>query len=282
MGYLRGTIDNNGIWTGSYYLAGIESRRGSFALTLSPSGDSYSGIYTDTNHFNASATGARLSLSTPEDLLCFRTSEEYLERTEFTDLTGTYYDNSKDTTPGYMSYLLDTYTIEQSYTYYAADGSLVSGIARGRIFMNGQVVCAQFYEPDYVEGLDLMVVQNATSYFALNWKSTTVSNFNYADNAGFTHYNLLDTSVPLSTARAKAQDTVCYALWTIHSESSCLATYPASSNDDDELSGSADAAIKVAAAFSIGTFVLVAGLICFLCLRVQGFRGASSGKENLL
>ena len=80
VGYLRGTIDSSNVWSGNYYLAGVEAERGTFSLTLSGDLSSYSGTYAQAGStITYSVTSAsRSSSATPTDQACFKSDDSML------------------------------------------------------------------------------------------------------------------------------------------------------------------------------------------------------------
>ena len=82
VGYMRGVIDaTTDVWTGNWYMSGIESRRGTFSYTL-PTTTSYSGTRTETNGEMETLTGNKFATGSPTDLECFKAEPQILSGTE--------------------------------------------------------------------------------------------------------------------------------------------------------------------------------------------------------
>ena len=93
VGYMRGTIDSGtNVWTGNYFLAGIEGRRGTFSFSLST--DTFTGTFTENSGAVETVTGTRTSSTEPTDLECFRAEPELLDGSESFSFGGYWIDKA--------------------------------------------------------------------------------------------------------------------------------------------------------------------------------------------
>lgn len=80
LGYMRGKIDAaNDQWTGDYYLIGRSTTKGTFSLDLSlATTNSYVATWIQQPGYTITTTGTQSSTSTPSDVSCFRSDNDYL------------------------------------------------------------------------------------------------------------------------------------------------------------------------------------------------------------
>jgi hypothetical protein len=178
-------------------------------------------------------------------------------------------------------------TASYAYSYTYADKSIISQYADyGNVYgRNGQVVLAKFYEQGNGEGVIIYVVKNSTTFYSLWWGFPRVSDFNYTlkevDYHG-SYYNHKDTSVSWSKAVTESTKNLCYMLPDSSLESTCLSSSSSSSSDDDDDDDDDDedsvekSWIITAAAFSIGTFVLLVGYAIYTCVMTSSAKPMSS------
>lgn len=285
LGYMRGTINSNtNTWAGQFWLSGFEAKNGDFSLTLAGNGNSYSGTFTEKpgSKLIVTTSGDRVaSDSTPSDTDCFKTDSSFLTTSTYTDYTGTYYEPG-DNYPWSESTNSETAMYTGSYEYPYSDGSIIPGVDFGPIFLNGQVATFNWYEPGSDEGIGIQVAKNATSFYSLWWFFSRVSDFDYTlkdEDFYGQDFSIRDNSVSTADSETKAVSNMCYMLSTDSAEESCLESYSddnsggsnsggssSSNNNDDE----ADQTLSMATAafvFAFFTFLLLVGMIIFMCTR---------------
>lgn len=280
VGYLRGTIDTNNVWTGNYYMAGNAATNGNFTLTLSGTFASYSGSY-----FQAGSgitytvsSASRTSSLTPTDEQCFKVDSSMLTTMVFVNMTAAY-DACEGENDCYKMYLgVTETTATYSYAYTYSDGSVYPGTIQGPVLGNGQILPSNWYEASDSNGIELSVAKNATHMYDLWWDVPSVADFDFStqsvDDFGQSLMPM-DASISIATANADAYSNMCYALWTASAESSCLLT----ATDDD--SGSFDqedhSLLVTTVVFTVATFILTLGLIAYLLLNKPRAPMASQG-----
>lgn len=265
LGYLRGTIDSSNVWTGNYFLGGLDAIRGTFSLALSSDGLSYSGTYTQTGSTISYtvSSAARLSSATPSDMQCLKADDSMLTTSAPFNMTGiiggeyTWYTSAS----GNLS--------TSSYNYFM-DGGLFPGTSEGVAFLNGQLVVDSWYEEDNFDGIEVVLAKNASYVYVTWWGFPSVSYFDYSQlNDPDIHALELrpfDTSSP-ATAVQKSFDNVCYALWTVDSENSCLNGASTSDDDDDDDDDVQYNLLAATTAFAVVTFILVCATLAVVVIR---------------
>jgi len=179
-GYLRGDISGD-TWQGEYFMAGLEARHGTFSFTLASDGLSYSGSFTESVGFSYGMAGDKLSSVgvVPKDTDCFKTDDVLLMKsalnTEYQYTSNALATNiASNSTQDRVAYTDANSHVSVSWT-----ASFGIGFNYGPSFVAGQVACAQWYEGNAAEGIELFVAKDMDSFYSIWLMSSTVSMFNY-------------------------------------------------------------------------------------------------------
>lgn len=236
IGYMRGSITEDNMWTGQYWMAGIESRRGQFQLMLNSSKESFDGIFTDSTGYNFKMNGYRQSGPdvSPSDIDCFRTSDDLLIDTSVPfNFSGTVYAVNVDSGSTQSK---DVLTYSDSSVRVSWQASWGRGFNYGSIFNGGQVACVNWYEAGEDEGIELLVAKNSTSFYSIWIGVSSVSDFNYTTYF-VTHkgYGVELNSIISKSASLTAADSFSYLrLLTETDEGACYAAIVDTSGSDDD------------------------------------------------
>lgn len=281
VGYMRGTINPaTFLWTGVFFIAGIETKQGTFSLQLSSGATTMmAGSFTENPTVTYSMSSSRLSAQVPSDLECFRADNSMLTTTVSTDLTGSWNNAiSMDPTPYYLS--VGNGLVTGSYAYEYDDGTSSPGTSSGTSNLNGQVLCDNWYESGTDTGIELLVAKNATEIYLTWWFVPHMSAFDYSlslqpGNTG-SYPARKHVSVLYNTATTKAYEYTCYILSTSGQEQSCMAgfasspsTMPSASpktnsvDDDDAVSANYNILVAIFV-FTLLTFVIMVSWFVFV------------------
>lgn len=290
VGYMRGTIDpSTNDWTGNWYMAGIEGRRGAFSFSLSAG--AMTGTFTESNGAQETVTSTRSSSTEPSPLECFRADPEYLDTTSSFSYAGNWWVGWVD-----RNVFVDSNNLlTGSYDY--GDNFDVPGWYYGYVHENGQVAQLQWYEEANFEGIYLFAAKNATSQYILWWGFDRISDFNYAKK-NMDHWNTngfgtrVDYKKSDVTDYSLANAHYCYQLITPTFEEECLQRASSDMNNNNTISyisnGEADddeALIDmVGATLALVLIGMIASLVvCGLSLKKQNgpMAGATASDSKL-
>jgi hypothetical protein len=269
VGYMRGTIDpSNNEWTGNWYMAGIESRRGTFVFSLSS--NTMTGTFTEPNGAQETVTSTRSSSTEPSPLQCFRADPEFLDGTGSFSFAGDWLVGSVDR----YVYVDSNNILTGSYDY--GENRDIPGWYYGSVRENGQVAQLQWYDPGVYEGMYLFAAKNATSQYIIWWGFDWISDFDYSQkNQGNWDVNGFGTRIDYKKSDVTdfnlANKHYCYQLITSSFEEGCLERSSTSFNeedDDDELN-TIQTLTEATLAFSL--VGMLAGLVT--CGKVMMGRG---------
>ena len=132
---------------------------GTFSLTLS--GSSYSGTFTQLPGITYSVSGTKSSSNMPSDLECYRSDDYLLTTTDYYSSTGTYVPSGEGASDaGVISNAIQEsetgrWTTVGSYQYvFSSNGDLVHGTEYTTSFLNGQVKAGMTFRCEIVCLLD--------------------------------------------------------------------------------------------------------------------------------
>jgi hypothetical protein len=273
VGYMRGTIDSStNEWTGNWYMAGVEGRRGMFSFSLAS--DIMTGTFTESNGAQETLTSARSSTIEPSSLECFRTDPEYLELTRSFSFSGDWWVGSVDR----YVFVDSNNILTGSYDY--GQNLDVPGWYYGNVRENGHVAQLQWYEEANFEGMYLFVAKNATSQYILWWGFDWIADFNYSKkNEGHWAATGFGTRIDYKksdiTDYALANTHYCYHLITTTFEEECLQrTSDVSSENEDD-----DTLLElVGATFTLVLIGVIASLI--VCAKLVTGRKSPMASES--
>lgn len=272
VGYMRGTIDpTTNDWTGNWYKAGIESRRGTFAFSLSSG--TMTGTFTESNGAQETVTSARSSSTEPSPLECFRADPAILDGTESFSFAGDWIVGSVDR----YVYVDSNNILSGSYDY--GEDKAIPGWYYGSVRESGQVAQLQWYDPGVYEGMYLFAAKNATSQYIIWWGFDWISNFDiskknqghWADDGFGTR---IDRKSSDMTDYNLANKHHCYHLVTSSFEEGCVQTSSSSEDDDDQLT-TVEALAGATLAFSL--IGMVAGLVACGKVMIGGGKAPMAG-----
>jgi hypothetical protein len=260
VGYMRGEINDANLWTGYFWMAGIESRRGSFELALNNSEASFYGLFTDSTGYDYKMSGIRLSGPelTPSDVECFRTSDDLLVPSLLSapfNFSGTIHAaNVKSGSTQSKSII----AFSDSSVRVSWEAPWGRGFNLGSCFSDGQVACVNWYEAGPDEGIELMVARNATTFYSIWIGASSVSDFNYT-----TYFVLhsgygieLNSIIDATTSVTEADSYSYLRLLTEQDEDTCYdaianANFIDDSNDCDNDSGSSSLVVGLVVALVV-------------------------------
>mmetsp|Transcript_2098 Transcript_2098/g.3967 ORF Transcript_2098/g.3967 Transcript_2098/m.3967 type:complete len:354 (-) Transcript_2098:87-1148(-) len=282
IGYMRGTINADDLFTGNFWLQGWEGLHGSFSLSLS--GSSYSGNFTQLPGITYSIAGAKTSSSTPTDLECQRSDDYLLTTTEYYSSTGTYVHVGPDNDLGIISNSIveaeaGVGTTLGSYQYvFSSTGELVHGTEYSASFLNGQVKTGRWSEAGPDAGLNMYIAKNDTHHYTSWWFINRMAEFDYAltleeDYEGHSMMMKVDPEELPGDSR-DATENVCLELFTEEDETNC---YSIDSGGDDDDNVSAGVVVS-GMVFSVFAFLAACGFgaAILMELRKRGGGGASA------
>lgn len=287
IGIVRGTISGN-VFTGEFYLAGQEAKRGTFSLTLNADvSTGYTGTFSEEPNpaaITIAVTGSRVTNTAPSEVECMKVDNSMLTRTAYTDITGVWY-RSGNSNPYYYAVDSTAKTEVSSYSYIYADGTVSPGTSYGTVYLNGQLLLENWYERGADEGMTIILAKNDTAAYSIWWFYSRISDFDYSQvtDPDFwgTQFFKKDTSYSSADVFAAVNKNTCYMLSSKTYEDSCLASYSAptsisSDNDDAALSDMVGATV----AFSVLVFLLLVGIVAYLCFKGMGSTASLSKQES--
>jgi hypothetical protein len=251
VGYMRGTIDSSGVFSGDYWTMGFEALQGTFELTLV--GSAYSGSFTQLPAMTYSTSGTQLSTATPSDENCQRSDDYLLTSSEYYSSTGSYnsFGEQGIIIAESAAGLGTTYG---SYQYTYADGSLVYGNDYMTSYLNGQVKAGRWSETGEYEGINMYVAKNSTHHYTAWWFISRMADFDYSlsTDADIQGSGMFAKTDDVYMADLDADEYLCYSLPTADAEEDCVD----SSDEDDDDEGTS-AHVLTTMAFSILSFIAI-------------------------
>lgn len=281
IGYMRGIIDSDDVWTGNFYLQGLSAPRGTFSLALSTgSTNAFNGTWTLSGYQQTFTTSdiQQESATTPDDSMCFRADDDLLTSSEEYYLSGRYLHNSNNV---YTFYANSQYRY-CSY-YYEWNTGFEYGYIQGPTFENGQVGPNQWYESGSTQGIEMFVAKNETAVYYMWWTAESVAAWDGPDG---TQDNSMSMIFRTSSPNTDYNDYMCYAFESAFQENQCFGA-PTADNDDVIKSNTITSVSGIMAFGTIQTVLLLA-ILYFAYIRkfqfIQGNHSSSnpmSNKENL-
>jgi hypothetical protein len=232
VGYMRGTINvSTNVWTGNWYMAGVEGRRGTFSFSLAA--DTMTGTFTESNGAQETIISARSSSTEPSSLECFRADPEYLDFSTSFSFSGDWWVGSVDR----YVFVDSSNVLTGSYDY--GQNLDVPGWYYGNVRENGHVAQLQWYEEGNFEGMYLFAAKNATSQYILWWGFDWVSDFSYSQkNDGHWATNGFGTRIDYKksdvTDYSLANTHYCYHLISTTFEEECAQQTSDVGNKDED------------------------------------------------
>lgn len=258
LGYMRGEVSASDVWTGAYYMAGEEARRGTFslALTVGTPSSSFTGTFTENSGATYSVAETKVDSSVPENIDCFRTDLDLVTNADTFSFTGEWIDGIR-----VLFTDVDTDTVYGSYNYGPENAP---GYHIGPVYANGQVVPSNWLEVGTWNGLYLFVAKNKTSFYSFWWDFPRVSDFDYSKRGVSGYFghreNKYDTASAAHTTISDGNKNSCYSLNTVNEETACLAgDYDGSDDNDTDLSENLLIAVLV-------MMVVVTIAVMFMCV----------------
>ena len=159
------------------------------------------------------------------------------------------------------------------------EASFGIGFNYGRSFINGQVVCANWYEANAKEGIELFVAKDVNSFYSVWLASSSVSVFNYTQvviQGGHSAYgvetnNMVDTLATAEEGRAYSY----FRLLTSDDEATCEAALAGESlNCDDD-----DDNIQILAIL-VAVLIIIGSMNFFFLIYYNGYRGWCCGTQK--
>lgn len=282
LGYMRGTIDASDVWTGNFYLQGLESRRGTFSLTLSQAAsNTFAGVWTEKPSVleTFTSTGVQESTVEPPNFKCFKADDSYLTTTDAHSFSG-YYTNSGGT-EWWIQDHQDTHVASYIYDWGDAAGTIGLGHCVGTNHEKGQVMAHNWYEQGSWQGIEMLVAKNATSFYLSWWFVARTADWTYCDpdtDDGCYHAQKFIYNKQSSENQA-ADDNFCSNFDTTYDEDLCVQRTTVCDGDDDDVSTVKTLMYPVLAFSAIG---MVAALVACGAGFMGGSKAPMAGSEAKL
>jgi hypothetical protein len=201
VGYMRGTINTDNVWSGSVIFPGQDVPTGSFTYTLTnaaPNPNTFVVTSFSVKPFlgntQGSLSGTQSSTDSPSDQECFKTSMNYINK-DF-NYTGTF-TNSDQSTLFYNKQTGSTFDSSYVYQWTGTDGHIAKSYVTGPILSSfgGSVGSSQinpgtWFEEGSTEGIELSVMKDDTSYYYLWWYITSMYDFDYSTKNQGSNYGV--------------------------------------------------------------------------------------------
>ena len=298
IGYLKGTIDANDVFSGNYYIQGREQRRGSITMTMSSS-TSASAVLKDAgnvaSYSHSATTYTKESPVEPTDFQCLRTDDDWVAGNTQVYMTGTFQQVIPwDENNLHISYD-DGETRRSSYKYdvevIGLQSDIYDGYIVGKKFENGLVSMENWYENTYM-GIEISIFKNETAFY-LQWIYAPAgacdhsSQFVYANlKPGGTVSFGTNLKIKISPDYTNYDKWHCYQLQFSSELQSCLGNADSGTSTtmvaaaDDDVASNTEKATYATLSFGVVNFVLIIVAIIVAIMMKQKVLYVSGGAHN--